>query len=42
MKSSLQKIVEEDFSNDSIQKRKLILLDRFSNRKNAEKILDLI
>lgn len=42
LKSQLLKLFREDFQQEEIEKRKSLLSDKFSNRKNAEKIVELI
>ncbi len=42
MKSQVKKLFGEEFKLEEIEKRKLLLADRFSNRRNAEKIVGLI
>ncbi len=42
MKSQLKKLFAEEFKSEEIEKRKVLLADRFSNRNNAEKIVELI
>jgi hypothetical protein len=42
MKSQLKKLFAEEFRQEEIEKRKLLLTDCFSNKKNAEKIVKLI
>lgn len=42
MKMQLKKLFVEEFDVEEIEKRKIMLAERFSNRKNAEKILGLI
>ncbi|MDQ3108757.1 MAG: glycosyltransferase [Bacteroidota bacterium] len=42
LKSQLLKLFREDFKEEEIEKRKMLLADKFSNKKNAEKIVRLI
>lgn len=42
MKARLHEIFQRDFDENEIQCRREVLLDKFSNRKNAEKILSLL
>lgn len=42
MRAGLQTIRDTEFTSADITKRKSVLDERFSNRKNAEKILDLL
>lgn len=42
MISSINKLFDQDFTSDEIEKRKLILEDAFSNHRNAMKIIRLI
>jgi len=42
MISQLKKLVAQDFNGEEIERRKILLAEKFSNRKNAEKILELI
>lgn len=42
MKARLNEIFREEFSANAIDQRRAILLEKFSNRKNAEKILELL
>ena len=42
LKSQLLKLFKEDFKEEEIEKRKILLAEKFSNKKNAEKIVELI
>jgi hypothetical protein len=42
MISLINKLFDQDFTSDEIEKRKLILEDAFSNHRNAMKIIRLI
>ena len=42
MISQLKRLFKEEFKSEQIEKRKILLADKFSNRKNAEKIMELI
>lgn len=42
MLSQLKRLFAEEFKVEEIEKRKLVLTEKFSNRKNAEKIVGLI
>ena len=39
---SLEKLIKKDFNEELISKRKLILMDEFSNEKNGKALMDLI
>jgi hypothetical protein len=42
LKSQLLKLFREEFKEEEIEKRKTLLAEKFSNKKNAEKIVQLI
>jgi hypothetical protein len=42
LKSQLLKLFREEFKEEEIEKRKMLLSDKFSNKKNAAKIVQLI
>lgn len=42
LQSQLLKLFREDFKEEEIEKRKILLVDKFSNKKNAGKIVELI
>jgi hypothetical protein len=42
LKSQLLKLFREDFKEEEIEKRKILLAEKFSNKKNAGKIVELI